>query len=75
MESNESNAKYLTLAEVRAEIPSAPHRVSIWRWIRRGQFPAPVQIGQRKLVWRATEVNRWLAERGVEVQGGSNNVE
>jgi len=76
MGSNESNAEFLILPEVQAAIPGNPHRVSIWRWIKRGVFPRPICIGTRKLVWRASEVKGWLEERGaakVGEEGGAND--
>lgn len=31
---------------------------------RKGEFPSPIKVGQRYF-WRRTEVNEWLAERGL----------
>jgi prophage regulatory protein len=36
--------------------------VTLWRWTKRGAFPAPVRIGSRAVRWRRSDVDRWLAE-------------
>ncbi len=38
---------------------------SIWRAVKAGQFPAPRQIGPKRVGWLASEVQEWLASRPV----------
>ena len=38
-------------------------RVHIWRLVRRGEFPAPVQLAGRKTAFRASEVEAWIESR------------
>ena len=43
-------------------------RSTIWRHIRRGAFPQPVNVGPRVKAWRAEDLARWaqsLPVRGV----------
>jgi predicted DNA-binding transcriptional regulator AlpA len=40
-----------------------PDRVTVWRWVRRGAMPAPSQLGLRRLFWRESEIDEWLASR------------
>ena len=47
-------------------------RTTIWRRVRAGTFPAPVQLGENSIGWPASEITAWLEERprrnyGVEV--------
>ena len=36
---------------------------TLWRLRRRGAFPAPVALGERRVAYRETEVREWLASR------------
>lgn len=38
-------------------------RSSIYRDIKAGLFPAPVQIGQRAVAWRSSDIEAWLSSR------------
>ncbi|MCA8130875.1 MULTISPECIES: helix-turn-helix transcriptional regulator [Burkholderia cepacia complex] len=38
-------------------------KTTLYRWIREGKFPAPVQLGARSVGWRATDVQQWLESR------------
>ena len=38
-------------------------RVTIWRRVRAGTFPAPVQLGENSIGWPASEITAWLANR------------
>jgi len=65
---DEANARagdetYLLLDEVRARIPTNPHRATLDRWIRLGVFPAPVRLGLRRLGWRKADIDAWLEGR------------
>jgi len=35
------------------------HRSTWWRWIREGNAPAPVRMGQRIVVWRKSDLELW----------------
>ena len=38
-------------------------RVTIWRRVRAGTFPAPVELGANSIGWPATEISAWLESR------------
>ena len=38
-------------------------RVQRWRRVRKGTFPAPVQLGPNSIGWYEDEIETWLAER------------
>jgi prophage regulatory protein len=38
-------------------------RWQLWRDIRLGRFPAPIELGPNSVAWRRTEVEAWLASR------------
>ena len=46
--------------ELRGIVPGAD--MTIWRWVRQGLFPKPLIINRRRY-WRASDIERWLAER------------
>lgn len=41
----------------------ATHPKTIWAWVRREQFPAPVKLTAGCTRWRSTDVERWESER------------
>ena len=38
-------------------------RSTIWRWVKSGEFPAPIQLGPRAVAWPASEIEGWMAAR------------
>lgn len=36
---------------------------TIYLWIKRGAFPAPLKIGPKASGWLLSEIESWLAER------------
>ena len=36
---------------------------TIWRLVRAGNFPRPIQLSERAKGWRAADIETWLAER------------
>ena len=38
-------------------------RTTIWRMVKRGEFPQPVALGARARGWRASEVQEWMDSR------------
>lgn len=36
-------------------------RATIWRAVRRGDFPKPVVIGRNSIGWHADEIEAWVA--------------
>lgn len=46
--------------------PVAP--ATIWRWVKRGEFPAPVSLGPQTTAWRVEDLDRWDAGRVTEGQ-------
>jgi predicted DNA-binding transcriptional regulator AlpA len=39
-------------------IPIAP--ATLWRWVKTGQFVAPVKLGNNTTAWRCEDVRQWL---------------
>ena len=38
-------------------------RVTIWRRVRAGTFPAPTELGANSIGWPESEITAWLANR------------
>jgi predicted DNA-binding transcriptional regulator AlpA len=38
-------------------------RVQLWRDVRNGHFPAPLQLGPNSVAWFENEIDDWLASR------------
>jgi prophage regulatory protein len=53
--------RLISWAEVEAAVPYS--RVHIWRLIRNGEFPAPVNLGPRRVAFRESELAKWLESR------------
>ncbi|WP_291340541.1 helix-turn-helix transcriptional regulator [Acinetobacter sp. UBA801] len=39
---------------------------TIWQWVKRGEFPAPIKLSPTVTVWRLSEVQTWMKEKGLE---------
>lgn len=38
-------------------------RSTIYEWMKRGEFPQPVKLGERLVAWRESDVTAWLESR------------
>lgn len=38
-------------------------KTGLYKHIRAGEFPAPVQLSARSVAWRSDEVERWVESR------------
>lgn len=36
---------------------------TIYRWIKAGRFPKPVQLGANLVRWKASDIEAWMEER------------
>lgn len=39
---------------------------TIWQWVKRGQFPAPIKLSNSVTVWRLSDVQTWMQSQGME---------
>ena len=53
--------RLITLPRVRERIPL--DRTTIWKMVRDDKFPKPVDLGIRRLAWRESDINAWIAGR------------
>lgn len=56
------------MAETLLRRPEVEHRTglsrsTIYDWMKRGEFPAPVALGARLVAWCESDVNAWLESR------------
>jgi len=38
-------------------------RVQLWRLIKSGEFPRPVQLSRQRSAWREADIDEWMATR------------
>jgi prophage regulatory protein len=55
--------KLLTLKQLRSDLTLS--RTTIWRGVRAGHFPRPVQLTPTRIAWREADVLAWLTAREV----------
>lgn len=36
---------------------------TVWDWIKKGQFPKPIKLGKRFVVWKESELLAWIDYR------------
>jgi len=36
---------------------------TIYRWIKSGAFPKPIQLGSNMVRWKATDINAWISSK------------
>ena len=53
------NTELLTCHEV-MRLTGIRSRTTIWRRIRRGAFPHPIDIGGGRIRWRSTDIEEWI---------------
>ena len=58
-----SKERYLTLKEVRER--TGLGRMTIYRAMARGDFPPSFQLTARRVGWKESDVERWIATRRV----------
>lgn len=46
-------------------------RVQLWRDIRAGNFPAPIEIGPNSVAWVRSEIEAWKASRPRRTYGAT----
>lgn len=39
---------------------------TIWTWVKRGEFPAPIKLSTNVTVWRLSDVQEWMLSKGME---------
>ncbi len=44
-------------------------RTTLWRRVRAGTFPAPVELGANSIGWPASEITAWLESRARRTYG------
>ena len=54
--------KYLRLAQLVPDVIPVS-RATIWRWVKSGEFPAPIKLAERVTAWKLEEVLAWLDGR------------
>lgn len=59
----------LRLPEVRAR--TGLSRSSIYAFIARGDFPAPVSLGARAVAWPSDAISAWIAARVASARRGA----
>ena len=57
---NITNNNLLTINQVCVKVNRS--RVTLWKWVKAGQFPKPLKIGNRTLGWKEVDFNNWLIE-------------
>jgi predicted DNA-binding transcriptional regulator AlpA len=49
------------LLDIRSIVELVPvSRITIWRWVKAGRFPAPLKVGNLTF-WRAAEIEAFVA--------------
>ena len=41
-------------------------RSTVWRWVRAGSFPPPLQLGAQSVGWLAAEIVLWIEQRAAQ---------
>lgn len=61
-------------AGMKRKVSAKPERVgllpvsekTIWEWVRQGKFPKPIKVSANVTVWRLSEIQAWMEEKGME---------
>ncbi|MEQ1718961.1 MAG: AlpA family phage regulatory protein [Hyphomicrobium sp.] len=58
--------RIVTKKELRLLVPYSPQY--ILRLEKQGRFPRRIQIGPRRVGWRLSDIEAWIAERAAETK-------
>jgi len=58
---NKNEQRVIRISELMNIIGTS--RSSVWRWVKDGDFPAPLMLGPNSVGWLASEVYEWLENR------------
>ena len=62
--------RLISMKEVTGRVPFT--KVHIYRLIGRGEFPDRVRIGKRRVCWRESDIDAWIASKvGANVAQGA----
>jgi predicted DNA-binding transcriptional regulator AlpA len=56
---------FLTYNDLQALGVGIPRRPHLRRLIKAGYFPAPYQLTPNRIIWRQSEIRRWMETRPV----------
>ncbi len=37
--------------------------MTLYRWVKKGEFPPPLRLGERTTRWPESEIDEWIASR------------
>jgi prophage regulatory protein len=57
-----------------AEERTGLSRVQLWRLVRAGRFPSPVELGPNSIGFYVDEIARWLESRPRRLYGGAPEI-
>ncbi len=43
-------------------------RTTIWRMVRKGQFPAPIPLSDNRIGWPESAITAWLTQRAHQTE-------
>ncbi len=55
------NERLLTLPKVKERVPMST--ATIYRWMKRGNFPRNFKISPQTVVWLQSDINRWIEQK------------
>lgn len=41
---------------------------TIWKWVKDGEFPAPIKLSDSVTVWRLSDVQTWMKSKGKQAR-------
>ena len=53
--------RLIPMKEVTTRVPFT--KVHIYRLMNRGEFPRSIKIGKRRVCWRESEIEAWIASK------------
>jgi prophage regulatory protein len=59
--SNKLNGSYMTRQELEELFKAS--RATIYRWVKNGHLPKPIQLGANMVRWKVSDIEEWMIER------------
>lgn len=69
MDRNFDGSPMLRIEEVMALLRLG--RTTIYDYVKKGEFPAPIKFGPRRSVWQQSEIQHWIEQQARDRKGGA----
>ncbi len=61
MATHTQSESFLKCKDIQSKLSTS--RASIYRWMKSGTFPRPIQLGSNMVRWKESDINAWISSK------------